>query len=104
MVIAQAQKVELSADTFTLTFAPQHRALKSQLEGKRGWVEQVAKSVIGRPIKLVTKDGDPAPVVEKTAPTDAKRADLRARAKAEPTVQAVLDVFGGEIETVEEEQ
>jgi DNA polymerase-3 subunit gamma/tau len=104
MVLAQAQKVELSADAFTLTFAPQHRALKAQLEGKRGWVEQVAKSVTGRPIKLVTKDGDPAPVAEKAAPTDAKRADLTARAKAEPTVQAVLDVFGGEIETVEEEQ
>ena len=28
--------------------------------------------------------------------------DLRARAKAEPAVQAVLDVFGGEIEDVEE--
>jgi hypothetical protein len=104
MVLAQAQKVELTADAFTLTFAPQHRALKAQLEGKRGWVEQVAKSVTGRPIKLVTKDGEPAPVVEKAAPTDAKRADLKARAKAEPTVQAVLDVFGGEIETVEEEQ
>ena len=104
MVLAQAQKVELSADAFTLTFAPQHRALKAQLEGKRGWVEQVAKSVTGRTIKLVTKDGEPAPVAEKATPTDAKRADLKARAKAEPTVQAVLDVFGGEIETVEEEQ
>jgi DNA polymerase-3 subunit gamma/tau len=104
MVIAQAQKVELTADTFTLTFAPQHRALKTQLEGKRGWVEQVAKSVTGRAVKLVTKEGEPAPVAEKAAPTDAKRADLKARAKAEPTVQAVLDVFGGEIETVEEEQ
>jgi hypothetical protein len=27
---------------------------------------------------------------------------LRARAKADPGVQAVLDVFGGEIEDVEE--
>ena len=104
MVIAQAQKVELTADSFVLTFAPQHRALKGQLEGKRGWVEQVAKSITGRPIKLVTKDGEPAPVPEKAAPTDARRADLKARAKAEPTVQAVLDVFGGEIDTVEEEQ
>jgi hypothetical protein len=32
----------------------------------------------------------------------ARKADLRARAKAEPVVQAVLDVFGGEIEDVEE--
>jgi hypothetical protein len=33
---------------------------------------------------------------------DPRRAELEARAKAEPTVQAVLDVFGGEIENIEE--
>jgi hypothetical protein len=41
-----------------------------------------------------------APVAADAA--TARRADLTARAKAEPAVQAVLDVFGGEIEDVEE--
>src|SRR6185503_5222746 len=40
MVFAQAQKVELGQDALTLTFAPQHRSLKSQLEAKRAWIEQ----------------------------------------------------------------
>lgn len=103
MVIAQAQKVELDASSFVLTFAPAHKSLKLQLESKRAWVEQLAASVAGRPIKLVTKDGETAPTPPAAAPGDAaKKTDLRARAKAEPSVQAVLDVFGGEIDSVEE--
>ena len=101
MVFAQAQKVELGLDALVLTFAPQHRSLKAQLEGKRAWIEQLARSVTGRPIRLVAKDGDisraPAP------PMDSDKANaLRARAKAEPVVQNVLDVFGGDIDSVEE--
>ncbi len=102
MVFAQAQKVELGDDSLALTFAPQHRSLKSQLEGKRAWVEQIAKSVTGRAIRLVAKDGEGVSVTP-SAPIDAGRASaLKARAKAEPVVQNVLDVFGGEIDSVEE--
>jgi hypothetical protein len=102
MVFAQAQKVELAADALVLTFAPQHKSLKTQLEGKRAWIEQVAKSVTGRPIRLVAKDGESAPLPASTPVDSAKASALRARAKAEPVVQNVLDVFGGEIDTVEE--
>ena len=102
MVFAQAQKVELTGDALTLTFAPQHRSLKSQLEGKRAWIEQVAKSVTGRPIRLIAKDGESAPLPPKAPVDSAKANELRARAKAEPVVQNVLDVFGGEIDSVEE--
>jgi hypothetical protein len=104
MVIAQAQKVEFEGDSLALTFAPAHRALKGQLEGKRAWIEQLAKSITGRPIKLVTRDGEAAPApAKKNIVSAARDADLKARAKAAPTVQAVLDVFGGEIDSVEEE-
>ena len=102
MVFAQAQRVELADDALVLTFAPQHKSLKSQLEGKRAWIEQVAKSVTGRPIRLVAKDGESAPLKPATPPDSAKASALRARAKAEPVVQNVLDVFGGEIDSVEE--
>ena len=104
MVIAQAQKVELGQDALVLTFAPNHRSLKAQLEGKRAWLEQVARSVTGRPIRLVARDDDAAPVaVASSSAADHGRASaLRARAKAEPAVQNVLDVFGGEIDSVEE--
>jgi hypothetical protein len=102
MVFAQAQKVELAGDVLTLTFAPQHRSLKSQLEGKRAWIEQVAKSVTGRPIRLVAQDGESTPPPPKAPVDSAKASALHARAKAEPVVQNVLDVFGGEIDSVEE--
>jgi DNA polymerase-3 subunit gamma/tau len=109
MVFAQAQKVDLAPDALVVTFAPQHKSLKTQLEGKRAWVEQLAKSVTGRSIKLVTKDGEAATAPSAVARAgtgaangDAKASALRARAKAEPAVQSVLDVFGGEIDSVEE--
>jgi hypothetical protein len=53
---------------------------------------------------LVTKDGEAAPVATKRDDISAaRRAELKARAKAAPTVQAVLDVFGGDVDSVEEE-
>jgi hypothetical protein len=104
MVIAQAQKVDFEGDNLVMTFAPAHKALKGQLEGKRAWIEQLAKSITGRTIKLVTKDGEAAPPAPKKDDVSAARhAELKARAKAAPTVQAVLDVFGGEVDTVEED-
>jgi DNA polymerase-3 subunit gamma/tau len=102
MVIAQAQKVEVEGDTLGFTFTPAHKALRSQLEAKRGWIEQLARSVTGRKIALEVREAlAPTPVATED-PAAARRADLRARAQAEPTVQAVLDVFGGEVEDVEE--
>jgi ribosomal protein L12E/L44/L45/RPP1/RPP2 len=105
MVVAQAQKIEVAGDNVVFTFAPTHKSLSSQLETKRAWVEQLAQSAAGRKLRLLIKEGAQAPMAAVSA-SDAARgaraADLKARAKAEPTVQAVLDVFGGEIEDVEE--
>ena len=105
MVIAQAQKIEAAGDTVVFTFAPNHKSLSSQLEGKRAWFEGMTQSVAGRKLRLVIKEGTPVPTAAASpgdAAKGARAADLKARAKAEPTVQAVLDVFGGEIEDVEE--
>jgi DNA polymerase-3 subunit gamma/tau len=104
MVVAQAQKIEIEGDVIVFTFASVHKSLRSQLDGKRTWLEQLAGQLAGRPMKIVTREGEPVPVAEKGTDTAAaaRKADLRARAKAEPVVQAVLDVFGGEIEDVEE--
>ena len=105
MVIAQAQKIEAVGDTLVFTFAPNHRSLASQLEPKRAWVESIAQSIAGRKMRLIIREGEPVAAPKPSAADaakGAKAADLKARAKAEPTVQAVLDVFGGEIEDVEE--
>jgi DNA polymerase-3 subunit gamma/tau len=105
MVIAQAQKIDVEGDTIAFTFAPVHRALKAQLEGKRGWVESLASSAAGRTIRVDIREGEaaPAPAAAEDA-ASRRKAELTARAKAEPGVQTVLDVFGGEIEDVEEIQ
>jgi DNA polymerase-3 subunit gamma/tau len=104
MVVAQAQKIEIDEKTVAFTFAPVHKSLRSQLEAKRSWLEQLSGQLAGRPMKIVTLEGAAAPAPEggNDPAAAAKQAELRARAKAEPVVQAVLDVFGGEIEDVEE--
>ena len=105
MVIAQAQLVEVEGDRIIFTFAPAHKNLRPQLEGKKAWIESLAHSLTGRKMVVTIKESEPAPVAARAAAPAAdpgRQADLRARAKAEPAVQNILDVFGGEIEDVEE--
>ena len=105
MVIAQAQSVEVDGDTVAFAFAPVHKSLRSNFEGRKAWIEQLANGIAGRPIKVISKDGDPVVAAERAAATSqqvAKQAELKAKAQAEPSVQNILDVFGGEIESVDE--
>jgi len=104
MVIAQAQRVDVEGDTVTFTFSPLHKPLRSQLDTKRSWVEQLGQSVSGRKMTVLTREGQPIAGTPDPAEAAAvaRQAELRARAKAQPEVQTVLDVFGGEIEDVEE--
>jgi DNA polymerase-3 subunit gamma/tau len=108
MVIAQAQKVGVEGDSLIFTFAPVHKHLRSQLDNKKKWIEQLAHSASGRTIRVVARESEA--VADEGAPEMSddpdvrKKAELTARAKAEPGVQAILDVFGGEIEDVEEIQ
>jgi DNA polymerase-3 subunit gamma/tau len=103
MVVQRAQSVELEGDSLVFTFAPAHKAVRPQLEAKRGLIEQLAQQTVGRKITLVGRESASAPAAAPVAtPAGGDKADLKARAKSEPSVQAVLDVFGGEIEDVEE--
>jgi hypothetical protein len=103
MVVAQAQKVEVDGNTVVFTFAPVHKSMRAQLDTRKAALEELASSAAGRRITVVSRESAPAPATSAgDDPAAARRADLAARAKAEPAVQAVLDVFGGEIEDVEE--
>ena len=104
MVIAQAQRIEVEGDTIAFTFAPVHKSLRTQLDAKKSWLEQLGQSVSGRRMTVITREGQPVvgAVDPGEAAAAARQAELRARAKAQPEVQTVLDVFGGEIEDVEE--
>ncbi|MCC7009752.1 MAG: hypothetical protein IT184_13170 [Acidobacteria bacterium] len=104
MVVAQAQKIEVEQNTVVFTFAPVHRSLRSQLDARKAWVEQLAHAVSGRRMTVQSCESEPA-ASQAGGGGDAEarhQAELRSRAKAEPAVQAVLDVFGGDVEDVEE--
>jgi DNA polymerase-3 subunit gamma/tau len=105
LVLAQAQRVEMEGDSVIFTFSPIHRSLRAQFEGKSAWLEQLAQSVSGRKIAVLAREGAPVQAAApdpSVAAAAARQAELRAHAKSQPEVQAVLDVFGGEIEDVEE--
>ena len=113
-VIAQAQKIEIHADRVVLTYAPQHRALRAQLDQMRVWLEEVASRIAGSRMSVVGAEG------ASTAPASAGRAAavagegpalnnppdrqsaLKQQALADSGVQAMLDVFAAEIKEVEE--
>jgi len=110
-VIAQAQSIEVAGDKVTFAFLPTHRALREQLEQNRPWIEAAAERVAGRKIAVASvqvETGAPAANGAKPAadapepPSSNGKRDLKAEAMASAAVQAVLDVFPGEIKDVEE--
>jgi DNA polymerase-3 subunit gamma/tau len=106
-VIAQAQRIDVDGDRVVITFGPQHRALKSQLEQTRPLLETIAAQLSGRKMSVVAAEGAPPPPTRTAAPgappvPDEKKAALREQALADSGVQAMLDVFAAEIKDVEE--
>jgi DNA polymerase-3 subunit gamma/tau len=108
-VVAQAHKIEVTADAVTFTFLPTHRALREQFDQTRPWLEASAQRIAGRrvPVTAVQAGPDAVPDAPRTpaAAADADAApkrDLKAEALASTAVQAMLDVFPAEIRDVEE--
>ena len=123
-VVAQAQKIEFTADKLVFTFAPQHRALRVQLEQTRPWLETAASQLAGRRIAVAAAEGtggesagpDAAVLNEAAGGFDAPKRPsaneggdavdraktLKDRALSDPGVQTMLDVFAAEIKDVEE--
>ncbi len=119
VVVAQAQRIEVSGDRVTFTFTRAQKALRAQLEQSRSWLEPLASRVAGRTLTVVaveTNGPDASSSSDPTGPTDAERraaapdptspeareVALRERALANPGVQAMLEVFAAEITKVEE--
>ncbi len=109
-VVAQAQRIDVEGDRLVLAFAPQHRALKQQLEQSRPWLEEMATRLAGRKITVLGVDGvgaapskgsDAARGAAGAAEGDQQSA-LKQKAMADSGVQALLDVFGTDIKEVEE--
>jgi DNA polymerase-3 subunit gamma/tau len=105
-VVAQAQKIEVTGDRVTFAFGPGQRTLREMFEQNRGWLEDLARRVAGRPVAVssVHHDGGvsgPPGDAAKAAAPDPKSA-LKAEALADAGVQALLEVFPAEIRDVEE--
>jgi hypothetical protein len=107
-VVAQAQRIDIDGDRVVFTFAPQHHALRVQLDQTRTWLDSLASQLSGRRMTVVSAEGRPsaskpgAPADTAGAPEKDRQADLRQQALADSGVQAMLDVFSAEIKDVEE--
>ena len=107
-VVAQAQRIDIESDRVVFTFAPQHRALRVQLDQSRVWLDPLASQLSGRKMTVVSAEGGPAPsrpgapAPGSPAPEKDRQSDLRQQALADSGVQAMLDVFAAEIKDVEE--
>jgi DNA polymerase-3 subunit gamma/tau len=106
-VIAQAQRIEVEGDRLVLAFAPQHRALKQQLEQSRPWLEDMATRLAGRKMSVMGVDGTGAAAQKagdaaRGAAEGDQQSALKQKAMADSGVQAMLDVFRTDIKEVEE--
>ncbi|HXW04291.1 MAG TPA: DNA polymerase III subunit gamma/tau [Vicinamibacterales bacterium] len=108
-VVAQAQKIDIDRDRVVFTFAPQHRALRQQLDAARSWLEDVASRLAGARMTVAGTEGTAAPAARMgggpasgQAPAPDRQAVLKQQAMADSGVQAMLDVFAAEIKEVEE--
>jgi hypothetical protein len=119
-VVAQAQRIEFRGDAVVFTFAPQHRALRAQLEQTRAWLEAAASQLAGRAVSIAAAEGFADATSDPPASADARPAaaaavapppkepdrarTLKERALSDPGVQTMLDVFAAEIKDVEERE
>ena len=111
-VIAQAQRIDVEPTRIVLTFGPQHKIFKQQVEQNRQWLDEMATRLAGHAMTVTAVDGEGAAPVKagdasRAAASGAagqsdKQSELKQKAMAEPAVQAMLDVFGTDIKEVEE--
>ena len=106
-VVAQAQRIEVSATRVSFTFSATQRTLRDVFEQNRPWLESLAQQVTGRPIAVTSAQSAESgvsgaqPVVEAPGKTD-RKSTLKEQALADASVQALLEVFPAEIRDVEE--
>jgi DNA polymerase-3 subunit gamma/tau len=111
-VVAQAQRIDVTADRIAFSFLPTHRALREQFDQTKAWLEAAAEKVAGRKIAVsaVQAEGaaappaaaEPAPAETKRQTAPAGKRDLKAEAESSSAVQAVLEIIPGNIRDVEE--
>jgi hypothetical protein len=106
LAVAQAQRIDVTDERITFTFASNQNVAKMQLDSNKEWLEGVAHRLIGRRIQVTSKqlqaDAASAANAAPAAASSAPKRDLKEEAKSSPAVQALLEVFPAEIRDVEE--
>jgi DNA polymerase-3 subunit gamma/tau len=115
LAIAQAQRIDVTGERVTFTFAANQNVARMQLEQNRDWIASAIERLAGRAIPVAVVQADagaapqaPAPAAAPVAapsaagPAPAATRDLKAEAMSSSAVQAVLEVFPAEIRDVEE--
>jgi DNA polymerase-3 subunit gamma/tau len=106
LAVAQAQRIDVTDERITFTFASNQNVAKMQLDSNREWLEGVAQRLTGRRIQVTSAQlqGGAAPPASAApaATSSAPKRDLKEEAKSSPAVQAMLEVFPAEIRDVEE--
>ncbi|HUF23770.1 MAG TPA: DNA polymerase III subunit gamma/tau [Vicinamibacterales bacterium] len=94
-LVMASQRIELTGDTLVITLGPQQKLL----EPPRATIEAVAAQVAGR--KISVKAAQPGQAAVSSA-EDRRKAELKKTALEQPSVQSLIDVFGADIQEVEE--
>jgi DNA polymerase-3 subunit gamma/tau len=106
LAVAQAQRIDVSDDRITFTFASNQNVARMQLDSNKEWLEGVAQRLTGRRIQVtsaqVQADVAPASSTAPAAASSAPMRDLKEEARSSPSIQAMLDVFPADIRDVEE--
>ncbi|MDP1570179.1 MAG: hypothetical protein Q8L86_09260, partial [Vicinamibacterales bacterium] len=109
-VVAQAFRIDVTAVRITCAFLPNQKVPRQQCEDAKPWLEGLAEQVLGRrlPVMIALAEAGetPGPVAAGSPGAAAARATgdgpLRDEAMANPSVQALLEVFPVEGVSVEE--
>jgi DNA polymerase-3 subunit gamma/tau len=106
LAVAQAQRIDVTDDRITFTFASNQNVARMQLDSNKEWLEGVAQRLTGRRIQVtsaqVQADTAPASSAAPAATPSAPKRDLKEEARSSPSIQAMLDVFPADIRDVEE--
>jgi len=116
-VVAQAFRVDVTPSKITFAFLPNQKVPKQQCEDMKAFLEDVAEKVAGQriPVTVAVADAAAAPAAPGApaapsapgapGPPASSRADeaaLREEAMADPSVQALFEIFPVEKSKVEE--
>jgi DNA polymerase III subunit gamma/tau len=106
LAVAQAQRIDVTDDRITFTFASNQNVARMQLDSSTEWLEGVAQRLTGRRIQVASAqlqaDPSPASSAAPAAASSAPKRDLKEEARSSPSIQAMLDVFPADIRDVEE--